>query len=218
MRVLCRRLLAVAVVCVLAGAPQVFGSPLRTGDGKKSSDAGVLRVAPGKLTVKATYADGSTPAGKKTVKVWSNAKDEFVRRTRTDKEGVFSLEDMEPGNYLLVIADRLLVRLKVSKEAEKASSPVRVFMPRGKGKFSKLSKEEQQAVLAQYEAPETDAPAASVSAPADGSGGFLGGGLLQSAVVGVGSGAAVVGIADATDTFEEDDDTTVVRQVVSPSR
>jgi hypothetical protein len=214
---LCRSFAVAVVVCLLAGAPGVLGSPGGPGDGKTGTQPGVLRVAPGKLTAKATYADGSTPVSKRAVKLWSGDKKEFVGRTRTDTEGVFSLEDLRPGSYLLVIGDRQVVRLRVSKKADRASSPVRIFMPRGKGKFSELSKEEQQALLAQYEAPEADAPAASVSAPAGENGGFLGGGLVQSAVVGVGSGAAVVGVADATDTFE-DDDTTVVRQVVSPSR
>jgi len=155
-----------------------------------------LTIGPGQLVIQALYPDQETAVSDAPVRVWSTERHEFVHQGRTDAEGGFTVPALPEGQYLLLVADRVMVELNVSAEDPPSVQPVLVIIPEGTGSFAQLSEEEMAAVLA---------------APSGEEGlGITGSGLLDTVLVVGGGGVIAVAVADAV--FEDESD----REIVSP--
>lgn len=209
-----RTSLVAAVVALLVGGALGAVGPLSSaGETARRGTLRTVTVAPGTLAGKVRYADAESPAAKVPVRLWSPAEKDFARASSTDGKGAFTLPALKPGRYLLLVGNRLVVNLRVDQDSKGHGSPVRVVMPRGRGRFARMDEKEQKAMLARMETPEPGVTDASLGPSPEGGG--IGKGLLETVAVGAGSGLVVVGVAEAVDDEDDDD---VVREVVSPSR
>lgn len=75
-----------------------------------------LSVLPAEVRGVVLMPDGSTPVDKLRVRVWNADTEEIIFRTRTDKQGVFSVPRLAEGNhYVTVGAVRIDMRILTAR-------------------------------------------------------------------------------------------------------
>ena len=62
-----------------------------------------IAVLPAQFRGIVLYPDGETPTSKLRVRVWDSESEEVVHRTRTDKNGVFSIPQLPEGSHYVTV-------------------------------------------------------------------------------------------------------------------
>ena len=202
--------LVVAFVLLCSSALGAGDEPSAQAEPDEEKYAEFVVVAPGELSGNVTYADGESVGEDVPVRLWSVGAEEFVCEILTDEGGAYLLPELQDGRYFLVVADRVLVDVRVQAESEDALEALDVVIPHGKGAFAQMDLEHRAALLgmlaaaAAEEEEEEEGGGVPVEGPA-------GAGVLKTVLI---SGAAVaigVGVYEITEDDDDDDD-----DVVSP--
>lgn len=149
--------MALVVGLVLCGLQSVHAEDESVGQTtvkEKQTELARVRVPSQAIQAQALYPDGKTAVSEASVKVWDVEDPEFVWRGKADKKGRFELPALELGDYLLIVADRVTIPLRVDKDVttlEESESSIDLFVPHGRGKFAEMSLDEQAVLLAQFE-------------------------------------------------------------------
>jgi hypothetical protein len=148
--------MALVVGLVLCGLQSVHAEEESVGQAtvkEKQTQLTRVRVPSQSIEARALYPDGKTPVSEASVKVWDVEDPEFVWRGKADKKGRFELPALELGDYLLIVADRVTIPLRVDKDVAtlEESESIDLFVPHGRGKFAEMSLDEQAVVLAQFD-------------------------------------------------------------------
>jgi hypothetical protein len=164
-------------------------------------EGSILRVAAAPFSARVVYPDGTPAGGAMPVRLWRVGEREFLHTALTDDDGIFALPALEEGRYVLVVNDRVMVEMEVSREVKPLAGPAQIVIPRGQGAYAGLSAAQQLVMLAAMTAVPPDGPDDEER---------RGLGLFETVVI---SGAAVtvVAVANAMDIFEE-----TRRGIVSP--
>jgi len=166
--------------------------------------SGVVELASAEIAGTVRYPDGRTVVALAPVRVWSAARKAFVQETQTGKDGAYRLPALPQGDYQLVFADRVRVRLHVTAAASPKPAKLDVVIPHGQAVFAQMPIEQKAAVLTALAAP----AAAEGAEPEQATGGKSG--LLPALAIGTGGIMAVAALSDWGD---EDHDR---RRVNSP--
>lgn len=200
------------VLLVMAG--MLIGGPLALAIGLSTARertlapkvSGVVAVAPATIAGKVRYPDGLSAVANAPVSVWSDSAKAFVQQTRTGKDGAYSLSPLPPGNYLVIFADRVSVRLHVSGPAGGKAVSLDVVIPHGQAAFAQMPPEQQALVLSVMAVPAQQPQGAQPEGVGSGSG------LLPTLAIGAGGITAVAAIAE----WSESDSHHHRRRVNSP--
>jgi hypothetical protein len=202
MRALTSRLALVALVGLVLGPTSSAGvlraeeQDVRT-PAHDVAYAEQLSVQPGPLAGKVLYTDGKSPASEAAVRLWSPADEAFLCETQTAADGSYALPELEPGRYLAIFADRVLVELTVSEEAENAGDALNVIVPRGEAVFAQMAPQGRAAVLSTLAQPE-DAPESAIAAMP-----------LRTVLIVAGGTATAIGIVSVVENTNDDDGSVV---------
>ena len=130
-----RKLVSAVTALSIALVWGPVGWAARVESGARDAYPGYLEVVPGTLTGKVLYPDGRTAVTDAAVQVWSVAEEKLVQETRTDKEGRYEIQALEEGAYSVLVADRVVVDLRVTAGGS-AERQLNVIVPRGKPFFA----------------------------------------------------------------------------------
>ncbi len=150
---------------------------------------GTVQVASVDIAGKVRYPDGLTAVAQAPVRVWSAARREFVQEATTGRDGAYRLTALEPGDYQLVFADRVRVKLHVTAGNGAKVASLDVVIPHGQAMFAQMPVDQKAAVLTALVTP---AATDTGQEPEEGSSS----GLLPTLAIGAGGVTAVAVIAD----------------------
>lgn len=95
----------------------------------KSTKAEAPKLKEGEITGKVTKTDGKTVLPDIPITVVDTKTGEIIATVKTDKDGRYSLPELKPGKYRLVIAHRMVVEIEVVSESETAFTSLNLLLP-----------------------------------------------------------------------------------------
>ncbi len=151
--------------------------------------SGTVELASAEIAGKVRYPDGRTAVAKAPVRVWSVARKAFVQETTTGRDGGYRLTALQPGDYQLVVADRVRVKLHVTSAGGPKVASLDVVIPHGQAVFAQMPIDQKAAVLTALAT-----PAAAEGVEPEEAGG--GSGLLPTLAIGAGGITAVAAVSE----------------------
>jgi len=117
----------------LDGTSALFAAP---GQAEAVKYSQFVEVNAADLGGQVLYPDARTPVAEVPVRVWSVAETKFVYQGMTDTKGNYTLPELKPGRYILIVGDRVSVDVRVSDKVAATKQALNVIVPRGRAFFA----------------------------------------------------------------------------------
>ena len=107
---------------------------LLAADQEKPTEASSIKGQPpklreGKITGTVTRTDGKTPLPNTSITAIDTKNGKTVATVKTDKNGRYSLPELKPGKYRLVVAHRMMVQIEVVAKDDSSLSVLNILVP-----------------------------------------------------------------------------------------
>ncbi|MFP4029872.1 MAG: hypothetical protein ACLFWL_19005 [Candidatus Brocadiia bacterium] len=117
---------------------------------EQQSQSQRIQLPAGSLPVQAIYPD-QKPVRSASIKMWHQESGKFVWTDKADEEGNFEIPELDAGQYLLIVAERVAIPVETGIESADGEGPFFVLVPHGKSQFAELSARAQARALTQFE-------------------------------------------------------------------
>jgi len=185
------RVVMLVVTGMLVAGPLALAIGLATAreNALEPKVSGTVELVSAPIAGTVRYPDGRTAVAQAPVRVWSASSKAFVRETTTARDGSYRLAALKPGDYQLIVADRVRVKLHVTAPGGPKVASLDVVIPHGQAIFAQMPIEQKAAVLTALAA-----PAAGEGQEPEEAGGSSG--LLPTLAIGAGGVTAVAALVD----------------------